>query len=487
MQFARTHTPPWYVRTTLPIALLAISLPAHAGDAFQQQTTFECTSNTWVYAIHPDRPDPEPNGSYNSCDEGFVFPGNTAHIVPVDVVGQQAWTSDGLAALDEAARQWSNTAGSTSAIAGALDWSFTTGPLETKAFEDTLCNGVNEVFYASSAAVMQPVCGSETAAACVLPQVGSGGTCDVQSFDIILNPEVSWNEVDLPSYIDGPVASLRQVLMHELGHGIGISHDNRLPSKASLVSLMDRHYPNGGDFGGDQGNNPTQDSLRIGTYEYLALGNEKGFLNTGYSNPMLKKFKQGTNKPQKAVEVWTEDHHTKYGADWSHQPGWGFAWENIEFPKGIYPVLASVNSESALTTAKVEWYLWNESGDCGEDSGVKIGEEDVNNGSPMQPGVDYEVGLHSGFDNPPMEVPCAYDPDVTVNQWYKVCAKLVVLGGPNASTDDDTVFSEQLFELQGGVNDDTGCYCEPPAGQDDCPNGTTCTAKVDQLDECLAP
>lgn len=71
--------------------------------------------------------------------------------------------------------------------------------------------------------------------------------------------------------------------------------------------------------------------------------------------------------------------------------------------------------------------------------------------------------------------------------FYKVCAKLIVTDGPNDNTDDDTVYSEQLFEVLTPTLGATGCYCEPPLTSAACPNGTSCNAIALQLDECAAP
>jgi hypothetical protein len=218
--------------------------------------------------------------------------------------------------------------------------------------------------------------------------------------------------------------------MHELGHGLGISHDTELVAPyPKLVSLMDEYPPNGGDFGGDQGSNPTANMLRVGTYEFYALKSVKTVLDPDYTNVMIKKYKPGHGPAgnKSALELWTSSHYTNHGADWSWRPGESFGWVTpnlYEVPKGIHPVMVSVNSNGGVSKAKVEYFIVDDAGasaTCSEDNGQKIGESLVNYGNPLVTGNDYQVGLFT--QDPFLSVPCDPDPLIEVGHWYKRCAK----------------------------------------------------------------
>jgi len=94
----------------------------------------------------------------------------------------------------------------------------------------------------------EPTC-EESDPTCVEPEP------EISEIDIaLLAPtSASWSYTDTPSLVPPGTVSLRYVALHELGHAIGLIHDNQWPSDlefGTVNNVMDTLVPNGGDFGG---------------------------------------------------------------------------------------------------------------------------------------------------------------------------------------------------------------------------------------------
>jgi len=67
---------------------------------------------------------------------------------------------------------------------------------------------------------------------------------EILDADIWLNGDLEWTDQN-DLYMEAEPVNLQMVMMHELGHSIGLGHEN------DIVAVMNAYYPNGGQVGPD--------------------------------------------------------------------------------------------------------------------------------------------------------------------------------------------------------------------------------------------
>ena len=87
----------------------------------------------------------------------------------------------------------------------------------------------------------------------------------INETDVFFNPSVSWNKSTQPSPTSSGT-SLALVAVHELGHALGLKHENR------WMATMNSYYPNSGVLGSVYDPDPHADDTLADRYLYGAYG-----------------------------------------------------------------------------------------------------------------------------------------------------------------------------------------------------------------------
>jgi len=103
--------------------------------------------------------------------------------------------------------------------------------------------------------------------------------CSIIESDVLFNPAVTWNNATNPSPLSATI-SLADVGVHELGHSLGLNHEDR------VLATMNSFYPNSGPLGNLNDPDPHANDAAgmrqiygsLGVYRDLAAS---AFLRTG--------------------------------------------------------------------------------------------------------------------------------------------------------------------------------------------------------------
>jgi hypothetical protein len=428
---------------------------------------------------------------------------------------QPTWTAPYITAVVDAAKHWSNVAGSS--IQGVFEWSFTFETLDPALVAggvgtgSTVCNGHSDVFFVSNPANF---CGGGGGGTLACTRLFVDTTTNrISEVDIAFrapDPSTGWTTNDTPSAAGDSLISLRQTALHEIGHGLGLRHDKLwtalLPFREHN-NVMDEHEYSGGDFGGIAPGIPStslRGVLRVTGPELWALNAAMAdpsspgtVLNPTFGNLALRRYlphhtdngNMTFTSTDHSEELWTPEHSVMHPqADWSHKACEAFAWPLEPTPDlhyGIHPIqAAALTAGQPGGTAKIDWFLVLPGEACGAVADRRIFVQDANptpagDAQVIEAGVGYIAGMYqpsimSGPEKWEFFVAQA-KAAFAINTDYHVCAKIRPLGTTaNAHADDDVVYSEAMLRVDGpGSAFEWVCGDCGVQGYE-CPGGTVC-------------
>jgi hypothetical protein len=415
-----------------------LSVLAWAGPPHLYQSLAICD-----YSLPPG---PRPPTGQGFCSTGPYQQTNSISYSIVRPANQVIFTVGTEGAIAEGALHWSNAAGSS--IQGAADWSITAGAYDVGF--DYECNQTNDIIPVTGASMqfVCPVGANQLSPACTHNYVSSAGSyCSIAESDVYINVDVLWDDVALPTTLShsSPARnSMKQLMLHEFGHVLGLTDDSAWGTPG-IVRLMDGEVPNGGDPGGD-GGPPVSPSPRVGIQEFQMLSQFKPLTGASYNNLMLYKWERDTDS--RAHEVWTVPHATTQGQHWAACRCECLQWQPVDWPRGPHFLHAGANFVGTGPSAEVKWYLYQAGTHASCEAGFRMdlaatgkieGYEIVPpSGGTMLAGETYHVGKSATL--------CV--PNTAPAGQYKICAKITPIGGgAEASTSDNTVYSDKYFEV----------------------------------------
>jgi hypothetical protein len=175
--------------------------------------------------------------NYNTCNGNAVVWGgasNTMQISTVSFPPGTSWDSD----IQDAMWHWNNVKGS------RFNYYYTRGS------GHSLGNGKNEMYFDATEASGSTLAITHTNYHCYWL---FGWNYGIDETDIAFNTNAGWNTGAFNYSNLGSPFDFEQVAEHELGHALGLNHENR------WLALMNAYYPNGGPLGYYKEHNPSGD------------------------------------------------------------------------------------------------------------------------------------------------------------------------------------------------------------------------------------